>query len=104
MKALEDTLVLAWRNLVHIAREPLQLSDVTPTARMPALLRTIANWNPVSAVTTASRELFSNPNPAAHIHAWPLQHAALASLLWSGAIIAVFAPLATHLYRRRTTD
>jgi hypothetical protein len=28
----------------------------------------------------------------------------LASLLWSAALIAVFAPLATHLYRRRTTD
>jgi ABC-type polysaccharide/polyol phosphate export permease len=28
----------------------------------------------------------------------------LASLLWSLALIAVFAPLASHLYRRRTTD
>jgi hypothetical protein len=28
----------------------------------------------------------------------------LASLLWSVVILAVFAPLATYLYRRRTTD
>jgi hypothetical protein len=28
----------------------------------------------------------------------------LASLLWSVALIVVFAPLASSLYRRRTTD
>ncbi|HTU80288.1 MAG TPA: ABC transporter permease [Solirubrobacteraceae bacterium] len=77
---------------------------LVPTERMPAVLRTIADWNPVSAVTSASRELFSNPNPSASIHAWPMQHPVLASVLWSVALIAVFAPLATRLYRRRTTD
>jgi ABC-2 type transport system permease protein len=77
---------------------------LVPTQRMPAVLRTIADWNPVSAVTSAARELFSNPNPASHIQVWPMQHPVLASLLWSAAIVAVFAPLASHLYRRRTTD
>ena len=77
---------------------------LVPTARMPALLRTIANWNPVSAVTTAARQLFGNPNPSAAIHAWPMQHPVAASLLWSAAMLAVFAPLASALYRRRTTD
>ena len=71
---------------------------------MPAVLRTIADWNPVSAVTTASRQLLGNPNPSATIHTWPMQHPVLASLLWSIALIAIFAPLATMLYRRRTTD
>jgi hypothetical protein len=33
-----------------------------------------------------------------------MQHPVLASLLWSAALLAIFAPLATHLYRRRTTD
>lgn len=77
---------------------------LVPTEHMPALLRTLADWNPVSAVTTASRELLGNPNPSASIHAWPMQHALLASLLWSVALVAVFAPLAASLYRRRTTD
>jgi ABC-2 type transport system permease protein len=77
---------------------------LVPTAHMPALLRTIADWNPVSAVTTAARQLFGNPNPSAAIHAWPMQHAVAASLLWSLAMLAVFAPLASALYRRRTTD
>ncbi|HYB30404.1 MAG TPA: ABC transporter permease [Solirubrobacteraceae bacterium] len=77
---------------------------LVPTAHMPALLRTIADWNPVSAVTTAARQLFGNPNPSATIHAWPMQHPVVASLLWSLAMLAVFAPLASALYRRRTTD
>jgi ABC-type multidrug transport system permease subunit len=77
---------------------------LVPTQRMPAVLRFIANWNPVSAVTAAARNLFGNPNPSATIHAWPMEHPVLASLLWSAALLAVFAPLATRLYRRRTTD
>jgi ABC transporter DrrB family efflux protein len=77
---------------------------LVPTAHMPAVLRTIADWNPVSAVTAAARQLFGNPNPSANIDAWPMQHPVLASLLWSVALIAIFAPLATTLYRRRTTD
>jgi ABC-2 type transport system permease protein len=66
-------------------------------------LRTVADWNPVSAVTAAARHLFGNPNPSAQVHAWPMQHPVGAALLWSCAIIAVFAPLASYLYRRRTT-
>ncbi|HVV58029.1 MAG TPA: hypothetical protein VHC45_06665 [Gaiellaceae bacterium] len=71
---------------------------------MPAVLRAIADWNPVSAVTAAARSLFGNPNPSASIHAWPMQHPVVASLLWSATLLAIFAPLATVLYRRRTTD
>ncbi|MGA3362933.1 MAG: ABC transporter permease [Solirubrobacteraceae bacterium] len=77
---------------------------LVPTEHMPLVLRTIADWNPVSAVTAASRHFFGNPNPSATIHAWPMQHPVLASLLWSIALIAIFAPLASTLYRRRTTD
>jgi ABC-2 type transport system permease protein len=77
---------------------------LVPTEHMPAVLRTIANWNPVSAVTAGCRQLLGNPNPSATIHAWPMQHPVLASLLWSLALVAVFAPLASSLYRRRTTD
>jgi len=76
---------------------------LVPTARMPAPLRIVADWNPVSAVTSACRELFHNPNPSAAIHAWPMQHPIVASLLWSIAMIVVFAPLASHLFARRTT-
>ncbi|OAA29054.1 ABC transporter efflux protein, DrrB family [Frankia sp. EI5c] len=76
---------------------------MVPTAGMPAVVRAIAEWNPVSAVTAAARELFGNPNPSAAAGAWPMQHPVVAALLWSAAIIAVCAPLAVRLYRRRTT-
>jgi ABC-2 type transport system permease protein len=77
---------------------------LAPTEHMPAVLQAIANWNPVSAVTAACRHLLGNPNPSATIHVWPMQHSILASLLWSVALVAIFAPLASMLYRRRTTD
>ena len=70
---------------------------------MPAVLRVIADWNPVSAVTAAGRHLWGNPNPSATIHAWAMQHLVAASLLWSVALLVIFAPLATFLYRSRTT-
>jgi ABC-2 type transport system permease protein len=77
---------------------------MVPTQHMPAILRFIADWNPVSAVTSAARQLWGNPNPSATIGAWPMQHPVAASLLWSITLLAVFAPLAALLYRRRTTD
>jgi ABC-2 type transport system permease protein len=77
---------------------------LVPTGHMPAVLRFIANWNPVSAVTAAARDLFQNPNPSAAIDAWPMQHPVATSLLWSVVLLAIFAPLASYLYRRRTTE
>jgi ABC transporter DrrB family efflux protein len=77
---------------------------LVPTAHMPTALRAFANWNPVSAVTAAARQLFGNPNPSMLVHAWPMQHPIAASLLWSLALLAIFAPLASFLYRRRTTS
>ena len=77
-------------------------NGLVPTQRMPAVLRFIADWNPVSAVTAAARHLFGNPNPSATIQAWPMQHPVEASRLWSVALLLIFAPLATFLYRRRT--
>jgi len=75
---------------------------LVPTQRMPAALRLVANWNPISAVTAACRQLFANPNPSATVSSWPMQHAVATSLAWSAAMLAVFAPLAAHLFVRRT--
>jgi ABC transporter DrrB family efflux protein len=73
-----------------------------PTQGMPGWLQAIANWNPMSALAAASRELFGNPNPAASVQAWPMQHPELAVIGWSAVLLAVFAPLAVHLYRRKS--
>jgi ABC transporter DrrB family efflux protein len=79
-------------------------NSLVPTAGMPTWLRDVANWNPVSALTSAVRDQLGSPNPAAGLHAWPMEHPVAATLLWCLAIIAVCAPLAVRLYRRRTTD
>jgi ABC transporter DrrB family efflux protein len=76
---------------------------MVPTQHMPGWLQTIADWNPVSAVTAACRHLLGNPNPSGGIAAWPMQHPVWASLAWSAFLLAVCAPLAASLYRRRTT-
>jgi ABC-2 type transport system permease protein len=69
-----------------------------PTAGMPAWLRAIADWNPVSALAAASRQLFGNPEAPGG--AWPLEHPVTASLAWTALLLAVFVPLATARYAR----
>jgi len=72
------------------------------TAHLPHPLREIADWNPISVLASACRQLLGNPDPAAAIHAWPMQHPELASALWSLTMLATVAPLAVWLYVRRT--
>jgi ABC-2 type transport system permease protein len=76
-------------------------SAFVPTQGMPGWLQPVAEWNPMSALAAACRHLFGNPNPAASIHAWPMQHPELAVVCWSVGMLVVFAPLAVHLYRRK---
>jgi ABC transporter DrrB family efflux protein len=76
-------------------------SAFVPTQGMPGWLQPIAEWNPLSSLAAACRQLFGNPNPAADVQVWPAQHPELAVVCWSAAILVVFAPLAVHLYRRK---
>jgi ABC-2 type transport system permease protein len=75
-----------------------------PTETMTPWLRTIAEWNPVSALTQACRELWGNGPPAPADAAWPLQNPVMVSVAWSFIFIAVFAPLAVSAFRRRSRD
>jgi ABC transporter DrrB family efflux protein len=75
-----------------------------PTETMPSWLRTIAEWNPVSALTQACRELWGNGPAAPADAAWPLHHPVVVSIAWSLVFIAVFAPLAVAAFRRRSRD
>jgi ABC-2 type transport system permease protein len=72
-----------------------------PTQGMPSWLQAIADWNPMSAIASCCRSLFGGANPAASIHAWPMQHPELAVVVWSVALIAIFAPTAVYLFRRK---
>ena len=75
-----------------------------PPESMPSWLRLIAEWNPVSALAQACRELWGNGLPAAPDAAWPLQHPVAMSIAWSVLLTAVFAPLAVAAFRRRSRD
>lgn len=72
-----------------------------PSENLPTPLRVFAEWNPVSAVTQAARELFGNIPPSSpEPTVWPLQNPVLYTLIWTVLIIAVFAPLAVRRYKR----
>jgi ABC-2 type transport system permease protein len=90
-----------------------------PIDTFPGPLQRFAEWNPVSAVTEASRQLFGNlpnlsdsdiaalqaqgariPTPS---DAWPMQHPVAYSLVWIAIILAVFMPLAVRQYKRTAT-
>ncbi|MFD7402964.1 ABC transporter permease [Streptomyces sp. NPDC059866] len=76
---------------------PLLSNAYIPTDGLPDWLRTLAEWNPISAVTTALRALFGNaPVPADA--AWPVAHPVVGSLAWCAVLLTVFAPLAVRRY------
>lgn len=72
-----------------------------PITGMPPVIQTIAEWNPVSAVVLASRELFGNPTGLPS-DAWSLQNPIAYTLISCTVAIAIFAPLAVRKYRRTT--
>jgi ABC-2 type transport system permease protein len=76
-------------------------NSFVPTGGMPAALRVVAEWNPVSALTAACRDLFGNPGAPAADAAWPLAHPVPATLGWSVLLLAVFVPLSVRTYRKR---
>ena len=83
-----------------------------PAENLPATLRTVAGWNPVSTITHAARENFGNlgaltdPTLTAEQmrsrieYTWALEHAELYTLIWVVVLLMVFIPLATRQYRR----
>ncbi|MFD3548564.1 ABC transporter permease [Streptomyces sp. NPDC058655] len=83
---------------------PMLSSAYLPTAGLPGWLRTVAEWNPISAVATAVRALCGNPGAEAGAGAaWPADHPVAAALLWSVLLLAVFVPLASRRFARGAT-
>ena len=72
-----------------------------PAENLPGALQTFAEWNPVSSLTQAVRELFGNIPPGApEPTVWPLQNPILYTIMWIIFIIAIFAPLSVNKYRK----
>jgi ABC transporter DrrB family efflux protein len=72
-----------------------------PSDNLPGPLQTFAEWNPISTVTQAARELFGNilpgtPEPTA----WPLQNPVVYTVLWGLVLLVVFVPLTVRQYQK----
>ncbi|MPQ99464.1 ABC transporter permease [Modestobacter sp. I12A-02628] len=72
-----------------------------PTDNFPAVLQTFSDWNPVSALVQACRELFGNTTPGLSTpDSWALQHPVAYVLLWVVLLLVVFMPLAVRSFQR----
>ncbi len=70
-------------------------SAFVDTANMPEVLATIADWNPFTIATNASRALYNGRDPGDAI--WQ-------SLLWASGITVVFAFLATRKFKNKVNN
>jgi ABC-2 type transport system permease protein len=69
-----------------------------PLQSLPDWLQPFAEWNPVSTLTGALRDLWGNPNPFAG-DSLPSQEPLLVTIAWIVVILAVFGPLGVRRYR-----
>jgi ABC transporter DrrB family efflux protein len=75
-----------------------------PTDGMPTWLRFVAEWNPISSLTQAVRQLWGNDYVLAEGAAYPMHHPVPFTIGWIVLITAVVAPLAIRTFRKRTQD
>lgn len=68
------------------------------SSTLPTPLRIFADWNPVSALVQAARELFGNVGTAPVPDTWPMQNAVLTVLIGSLVLLVVFVPLAVRKF------
>ncbi|MFI5498195.1 ABC transporter permease [Nocardia asteroides] len=69
---------------------------------LPGPLRTIAEWNPITAVSAAGRKLFDNDAPPSFAPAtgWAADNCVLYAVICSVVILAVAMPAALLQYRK----
>ncbi len=77
-------------------------STFVPIAGFSPLLRVVASWNPVNAMTAAVRTLFGNPTGTPLDAAWPLRHPIVSAVGWYLVILMVCVPLVVRRFRART--
>lgn len=78
-------------------------SVFTPIATMPIWLQGFAQWNPVSTLALATRELFGNPIPFPG-NSFPEQHAVAISFGYAFLLLAIFAPLAVSQFKSKSSS
>jgi ABC-2 type transport system permease protein len=68
---------------------------------MPKVLQYFAEWNPVSTMVAACRELFGLQNQfGVTANSFPSQHPLVMSLIYMLLITLVFVPLSVRKYNR----
>ena len=72
-----------------------------PTSNMPHWLRVVAEWNPISSLVQAVRQLWGNDLPVAADAQLPLHHPIVTTVIWTVGITLVVAPLALRAVKRR---
>jgi len=71
-----------------------------PTTGMPKALQYFAEWNPVSTMVAACRQMFGVVNKfGATKDSWPSQHPLETSLLYMAILMAIFIPLSIRKYK-----
>lgn len=73
-----------------------------PAGGLPDGLREVANYNPISAMAAAVRDLFGNATAMPADAPWPLEHPVVAAFGWCLVILAVVVPLTLKRYAART--
>jgi ABC-2 type transport system permease protein len=71
-----------------------------PSETMPLVLRVFAEWNPVSSLVQAARQLFGNAGSAPVPDIWTMQHPITTVLIGIAVMLAVFVPWAVNKYTR----
>ena len=90
------------QNVSFIVTFPLTfLSNAfAPTTGMPRILQYFAEWNPVSTMVAACRQLFGLKNEfGATAGSFPSEHPLTTSLIYMVVIMLIFVPLALRKYR-----
>jgi ABC-2 type transport system permease protein len=90
------------QNVSFIVTFPLTfLSNAfAPTTGMPRALQYFAEWNPVSTMVAACRELFGLENQfGATAGSFPSENPLITSLFYMVVIMAIFIPLSVRKYR-----
>jgi ABC-2 type transport system permease protein len=91
------------QNVSFIVTFPLTfLSNAfAPTTGMPRALQYFAEWNPVSTMVAACRELFGLENQfGATAGSFPSENPLITSILYMVIIMLIFVPLSLRRYKR----
>ncbi|MDJ0357164.1 ABC transporter permease [Paenarthrobacter sp. PH39-S1] len=68
------------------------------SSNLPTALRLFADWNPVSALVQAARQLFGNLGTAPIPDTWPMQHAIPTVIIGALVMLTVFVPLCVRKF------